>query len=113
MKPTGARTEFLRENEHKIGMEVLILDEFKNDARFKSFLVGKVQLDDDSERLLGLNQTSYYRISKNDAFGADTKFWNGKKIRYLGKQKLEKYPVTPRVWEAITPEINLDADRPF
>jgi hypothetical protein len=36
----------------------------------------------------------------------------GKEIKYLGKKKLEKYPVTPRVWEAVEPEIDLN-ETPF
>lgn len=113
MKPTGTRVEFLKEEEHKMGMEVMIMDEFKSDEKFKSFLVGKIQLLDGSERLLGLNQTSYYNISKNQAFGPDTNFWVGLKIKYIGKKKLEKYPAMARVWEGVEPVIDVDKKEPF
>lgn len=108
MIPTGSRTEFLKEQDLKIGMEVMVMTELVNDERFKSFLVGKILLTSGEERLLGMNQTSYYNVSKNQAFGPDTKDWVGKRIKYLGKTKLKNRPVMANLWEAVEPVVELD-----
>ena len=103
MIPTGNRTEFLKEQDLKIGMEVIIEEEFQNNEKFKSFLVGKVLLISGEERLLGMNQTTYYNVSKHQAFGSDTKDWVGKRIKYTGKTKLKNRPVMANLWEAVEP----------
>ena len=101
MIPRRYEVEFMSEAERKVGMVVEVMEEFKQDERFKSFLVGKVLMPDNSERLCDLNKSSYGNIAKNPSFGRDTKDWIGLKIKYLGKKKLPNAPVEGRLWEGV------------
>lgn len=56
---------------------------------------------------LSFNLTSYYRISRHQAFGLDTKDWIGGTIQYVGKTKCARGSMA-KTWGPVELEIDLD-----
>ncbi len=98
----GNRTEFLTYGtDVKAGDKVRIISEFKPHDKFKSPLVGEVQLENGEERLLGINWNTIYLLKK--AFGQDSMDWIDQTILYKGmipiKGKMGM--VQGHIWEGI------------
>lgn len=89
-----------------VGDTVEIANEFHPVAspKLKKFLYGEVKLPGGEVRALGINQTSYFKISM--VFGKDTKAWVGKTIRYEGLKRFTQG--TGHLWTAVG-----DQDEPF
>lgn len=85
--PKVFEMEFLKTGDFNVGDIFKIISEFKSEApKFKSFLVGTVELADGEKRLLSLNKTSYRQIAEK--LGNDTILWVTKYIKYDGQKKM-------------------------
>jgi len=92
------------------GMEVRIKTEPKasENAKLKSLCYCDV-LYKNNTYAIGLNMSSYRRISANQAFGADTNDWVGNYIKYEGLQpiKTKTGSVNGHIWSPLEKSIDL------
>ena len=97
----GNRVEFLKyEVDLKAGDIVRIVSEFTPNDKFKSPVVGTIQLENGEERLLGLNWTSIYLLKK--CFGQDSMDWIDQRMIYKGKIPTGgKMNALRHVWEGV------------